>query len=416
MAPHTISSRLQKGRWTPEYCTVLHLLFANPTYMSKAAQRVDIPKIFRHLFASDLLVTHPDGITDNQIADSYRSRKCAGRSKNFEAIEAAQLSDEQLALVARLTRLIRTVVEELGLEETTQEEDVESTAILPGSREEAGDVIGANSALAGNTDEDYENHAPKTSTTTPTLPLRTIANNSSLGATSENDTTMRQALPRPLAIDLSNSAFNDGRNFVRILSKALTNSTPKEPAMSMVHLHEFDKHGDDTSHLVMVNPESETYKLGGKVYRVTTTTDGTTEDLLVCNMPVCSRCKDDYVPKTVWDNEEGLMHEARRVEGLPFVHTADCFRGHEPYSYFEPQAIRPYRVGFPARMWRTRVAFRIVGGVEDHTVKDAMMRTFSEHQIAMNTTNTAPYNASCVPAPFVDEPALHCCGGWENVV
>ncbi|KAK0269597.1 hypothetical protein LTR35_014710 [Friedmanniomyces endolithicus] len=373
MAPQTISSKPQKGRWTLEYCTVLHLLFTNPTYRSKAAQRVNIPKIFRQLFANDLLLTHPDGITDNQIADYYRSRKCARRSKNFQAIEAAELSDEQLALVARLTPQMRTAVEELGLEEMAQEEDVEDTPILSASGEEAGDVIGANWGEARDTDEDHDNHAPKNSTTTQTLPLRTNANNSSFGATPENGTTMGQAVPRPLAIDLSDSAFNDGRNFVRILSKALTNSTPKEPAMSMVHLHEFDKHGDDTSHLVLVDPEKETYKLGGKVYRVTTTTDGTTEDLLVCNMPVCPRCKDDYVPKTVWDNEEGSMHEARRVEGLPFVHTADCFRGHEPYSYFDPQAVRPYRVGFPARMWRSRVSFRIAGGVEDHVVKDAMM-------------------------------------------
>ncbi|KAK0262786.1 hypothetical protein LTS09_002761 [Friedmanniomyces endolithicus] len=373
MAPHTISSRLQKGRWTPEYCTVLHLLFANPTYMSKAAQRVDIPKIFRHLFASDLLVTHPDGITDNQIADYYRSRKCAGRSKNFDAIEAAELSDEQLALVARLTPLIRTVVEELGLEERTQEEDVESTPILSGSREEAGDVIVANWAETGDTDEDYENHAPKTSTATQTLAFRTNTDDSSFGATPDNDTTLGQALPGPLAIDLSDSAFNDGRNFVRILSKALTNSTPKEPAMLMVHLHEFNKHGGDTSHLVLVDPESETYKLGGKVYRVTSHTDGTSEDLLVCNMPVCPRCKDDYVPKTVWDNEEGLLHEARRVEGLPFVHAADCFRGHEPYWSSDPQTVRPYRVGFPPRMWRTRVAFRIKGAAGGSVVKDVMI-------------------------------------------
>ncbi|KAK0282993.1 hypothetical protein LTR35_006786 [Friedmanniomyces endolithicus] len=134
-----------------------------------AAQRVNIPKIFRHLFANDLAVTHPDGVTDNQIADYYRSRKCAGRSKNFQAIEAAELSDEQLALV------------------------------------------------------------------------------------------------------------------------------------------------------------------------------------------------------------EGLMHEAGRVEGLPFVHTADCFRANMPYWYFEPQIVRPYQVGFPPRMWRTRVAFRIKGTRGTYAVKDAMM-------------------------------------------
>ncbi|KAK0983707.1 hypothetical protein LTS01_010975 [Friedmanniomyces endolithicus] len=152
MASHTISSKLQKGRWTPEYCTVIHLLFTNLTYRSMAAQ-----------------LTHPDGVTDNQIADYYRSRKCAGRSKNFQAIEAAELSDEQLALV------------------------------------------------------------------------------------------------------------------------------------------------------------------------------------------------------------EGLMHEAGRVEGLPFVHTADCFRANMPYWYFEPQIVRPYQVGFPPRMWRTRVAFRIKGTRGTYAVKDAMM-------------------------------------------
>ncbi|KAK0847358.1 hypothetical protein LTR03_006335 [Friedmanniomyces endolithicus] len=371
-------ARLQKGRWTPEYCTVLHLLFANPTYRSKAAQRVDIPKIFRHLFASDLAVTHPDGVTDNQIADYYRSRKCAGRSKNFQAIEAAELSDEQLALVARLTPLIRTAVEELRLEEMAQEEDVEDTPILSASEEEAGQVIVANSTKAVNADEDYEDRAPETSTTTQTLALRTNARASSLEANPNEDTTKGRGSSAvlnaiPLAVGPTDRAGNGTQSIVRTSSNALANNTPMEPAMLMIHFHEFTKHSGDTSQLVLVDPESETYKLGGKVYRLTSTTDGTAEDLLVCNMPVCLRCKDDYIPKTVWDNEEGLLHEARRVEGLPFVHTADCFRGHEPYWYFDPQTVRPYRVGFPPRMWRTRVAFRIKEAAGGHVVKNVMM-------------------------------------------
>ncbi|KAK1089060.1 hypothetical protein LTR33_000227 [Friedmanniomyces endolithicus] len=355
-----------------------------------AAQRVNIPKIFRHLFANDLLITHPDTITDNQIADYYRSRKCAGRSRNFEAIEAAEISDEQLARVARLTPLIRTAVEALGLAQTVQEKGVGDTPILSVSGEEAGDVVRASLAEAIDADEDYaaggENQAPGMSTTMRTLALRTNADISSLEPKTNSDITMGRAssanlTATPPAFEFINSVGNGAQSIVRISSNALADGAPMEPAMLMVHFHEFNEDIDHAPHFTLVDPESETCKLGGKVYRVTSTTDGTAEDLLVCNMPVCPRCKDDYVPKTLWDNEEGLMHEARRVEGLLFVHTADCFQVHMPYWYFEPQIVRPYQVGFPPRMWRTRVAFRVKGTVEGYVVKEVMMLPLTQTDV-----------------------------------
>ncbi|KAK1074966.1 hypothetical protein LTR74_000811 [Friedmanniomyces endolithicus] len=379
MASHTISSRLQKGRWTPEYCTVLHLLFTNPTYRSMAAQRVNIPKIFRHLFANDLLLTHPDGITDNQIADYYRSRKCAGRSKNFEAIEAAELSNKQLALVVKLTPLIRTAVGELELEETPGEDGNDITASLTTSGGEVEDIATADAiAVTAPNEHATEEHGNLTSEAM----IPTFGADDASGRFTHSNTAQEAAIDhaRSTTHDTTISAgsatdttmYGAGPIMRPRVRNSIIVSRP-EPAMLMVHFHGLDKHSGDTTHLVLVDPESETYQLG-KVYRVTSDTDGTSEDLLLCNMPVCPCCKDDYVPKTIfWDNEEGLMHEAGRVEGLPFVHTADCFRAHMPYCYFEPQMIRPYRVGFPPRMWRTRVAFRIKGTVGGYVVKDAMM-------------------------------------------
>ncbi|KAK0304401.1 hypothetical protein LTR01_007503 [Friedmanniomyces endolithicus] len=374
MASHTISSKLQKGRWTPEYCTVIHLLFTNLTYRSMAAQRVNIPKIFRHLFANDLAVTHPDGVTDNQIADYYRSRKCAGRSKNFQAIEAAELSDEQLALVASLTPLIRTAVEELELEETPREDDDDTSARLTTSGGAVNDSATAD-AIAMTTPDEHtvEEHGNVTSEAMSPTFGAADADSRFTHSNTAQEAAMNHARSTTYDTTISAGSATDttmygARPMMRPQVSNLIIVSRPEPAMLMVHFHELDKHSGDASRLVLVDPECETYRLGGKVYRVTSDTDGTSEDLLVCNMPICPSCKDDYVPKTMWDNEEGLMHEAGRVEGLPFVHTADCFRANMPYWYFEPQI-----VGFPPRMWRTRVAFRIKGTRGTYAVKDAMM-------------------------------------------
>ncbi|TKA82532.1 hypothetical protein B0A55_02292 [Friedmanniomyces simplex] len=423
MALHTLFIKLQKTRWSPEYCTVLHLLFTMFNFTgSKQSKRADVANVFRHLFENDLTTTHPNGMTDDQISDYYQSRNCAGRSKNFEAVEATPPSDEQAARVSRLLPLLTTAMNELGLMKTVHKQDGTSTlmsapALAPGkeARDEVEtDVAGVENASEGVVDDGHRDpaqsqvqfsHALRRSKRKqvwdgqPELDVSKKSKMSTVDTSGDDEhaddnqqlasATFRQkpaqdgiavnrATSRGLdapasAISVTNDAGGATQSAVQTEANSSAAAEQPEPVMPMVYFREFCNPTGYAASVVSVDPGSETYKIGGKVYSGTFDIVGTSEDLMVCNMSACPRCKDLYVPPTVWDNEEGLAHEARRVEGFPFVHTADCFRLHMRYWYFGPHAAWPYKIGYPPRMWRTKVAFKLRGAQEGEVVKDVMM-------------------------------------------
>lgn len=129
-----VSINPQKGRWTLEYATVLHLLFAafdDPD--RNTADPEVVVKVFRYLFANDLPITHPNtgggnSLTDDNLVDYYKSSHLAGRGKIFEGIKTANPAPEQVARINRLTPMVKSAINQLGLDDLINEKAATTSA------------------------------------------------------------------------------------------------------------------------------------------------------------------------------------------------------------------------------------------------------------------------------------------------
>ncbi|KAK5690605.1 hypothetical protein LTR97_012160 [Elasticomyces elasticus] len=115
--PLPVSAAPKKGSWTPEMATRLSLLNNNFNLSKSNSGRGDrVGRIFKHVFQTDLDITHPNGLTDRKTLDYYDSRTQATRTKIFKnIIEVRHPCQDQRDRVAKVLPLLRQAIAVLGL-------------------------------------------------------------------------------------------------------------------------------------------------------------------------------------------------------------------------------------------------------------------------------------------------------------
>jgi len=135
--------------------------------------------------------------------------------------------------------------------------------------------------------------------------------------------------------------------------------SPDSPPLPMLHHRDFFWDGAhvDAPMFELVDPNSNIYKLGDKVY-CTTGSTLVSEDIMICNKDLCDKCRDHTAPPL-----EDARENAALGEGLPFVHCLDCAPApHGQYFWFLPKIAHPYTAKLPKHVWRTVACFRMQDG------------------------------------------------------
>ncbi|KAK5675273.1 hypothetical protein LTS10_012035 [Elasticomyces elasticus] len=166
----------------------------------------------------------------------------------------------------------------------------------------------------------------------------------------------------------------DAERLLRDQADLLAQQKVMPPQLPMIHFREYD--GPEVTainppKLMFVDQSTATYELGGRVRRVFALIAGGHQDVMMCNMAICGYCKDAYTP-TATESMEMMVREAQRTEGLPFVHSTDCFQSSAGDWHYFPDVVRPYKMKYP-QMKRTNVIFTVKDSKEGTPAIETMM-------------------------------------------
>ncbi|KAK5747368.1 hypothetical protein LTR17_000007 [Elasticomyces elasticus] len=160
----------------------------------------------------------------------------------------------------------------------------------------------------------------------------------------------------------------------RLLREQANRDKYLPPKLPMIHFREYDGPGvtaQSPPKLVFVDQSTATYELGGRAHRVYAMIPGGHQDVMMCNMAICGYCKDLHTPAAT-ESMEMMVRKAQRTQGLPFVHSTDCFQSSAGDWHYFPDGVRPYKMKYP-QMKRTNVIFTVKGSEEGAPMIETMM-------------------------------------------